>query len=220
MSKKLCAGLLVFTMPLVACASDVVLSPGSSVAGRSVPQLAGEWWQWAESASDADSPINDRSGAKCAVGQQGDVWFLAGGFGSSMIHRTCTVPAGKHLFFPVINMVYWRGEGSKASCEQVKRYAALNNDTTLDLFAEIDGVAVEQVSRYRAASDQCFDAYARVPVGQYPNTAYPAATDGYWLLLQPLAKGRHVVKFGGRYNRASPDYGRMLQDIEYELLVE
>ncbi|MBA5606813.1 hypothetical protein H3H36_15770 [Duganella sp. FT3S] len=220
MSKSLCAVLLVAAMPLVAHAADVVLPPGASVAGHSVPQLAGEWWQWVESASDEDSPVNDRSGAKCAVGQQGDVWFLAGGFGSSMIHRTCTVPEGKHLFFPVINMVYWRHEGGNASCEQVKRYAALNNNTALDLFAEIDGVAVDGVSQYRAASEQCFDAYARVPVGQYPNSAYPAATDGYWLLLPPLAKGRHVVKFGGRYNRASPAHGRMLQDIEYELLVE
>jgi hypothetical protein len=38
--------------------------------------------------------------------------------------------------------------------------------------------------------------------------------------LKPLSAGRHTLKFGGKYNRQSADYGHMVQDIEYVLLVQ
>src|SRR4051794_36336370 len=85
-------------------AADFILPPGSSVADRSSPQLAAEWWQWAMSAPDEENPVTDTTGSNCATGQRGPVWFLAGGFGSSKVHRVCSIPAGKVLFFPVINM--------------------------------------------------------------------------------------------------------------------
>ena len=42
-----------------------------------------------------------------AVGhsQSGPVWFLADTYGTKRTIRTCTVPRGKHLFFPLINYV-------------------------------------------------------------------------------------------------------------------
>jgi hypothetical protein len=42
---------------------------------------------------------------------------------------------------------------------------------------------------------------------------------GFWLMLRALAPGRHTLKFGGRYKHTAMDYGRTVQDIEYELLV-
>jgi hypothetical protein len=208
------------TLSLCAVGDDSLLPPRSSVEGRSIAQLAADWWQWALSATREESPVADVTGSKCAVGQQGNVWFLAGGYGSSRIHRTCPVPAGKTLFFPVINMVYWPSRGEIATCPQAKAAAALNNDTAVDLFFEIDGVAVQDLKPYRVSSDECFDVYGRVPAERGAYKAYPAATDGYWLALKPLPKGRHTLKFGGRYNRSSASFGRMVQDIEYELVVE
>jgi hypothetical protein len=219
-------GSLAFVVALSALSStsfaaDFLLPPKSSVEGRSASQLAADWWQWAMSAPREESPIGDMTGAKCTYGQEGPVWFLAGGFGSSKIRRACSIPAGKTLFFPVINMVYWPRRGDAAyTCPQAKAAAALNNDTALDLFAEIDGVAVEGIAQYRFSSEECFDIYARVPPERGPYKAYPAATDGYWLMVKPLSAGRHTLKFGGRYNRNSPSYGRMLQDIEYVLVVQ
>jgi hypothetical protein len=156
------------------------------------------------------------------VGQEGQVWFLAGGFGSSKVRRRCTVPGDKYLFFPAINMVFYAPEEKRAgfTCEQAKRNAALNNDRAIDLFVELDGVAVKDVKRFRVRSEKCFDIFERVPRSHQPYNAYPSASDGYWLLFAPLPKGRHTLKFGGRYNRDSADYGRMVQDIEYELTVE
>lgn len=209
------------TFPLVASASDLAYPPGVSVKGHTMPKLANEWWQWAMSFPDEVSPIRDLSGANCGLGQSGTVWFLAGGFGSSKIRRVCSVPEGKTLFFPLINMVYWpRSDNLSYTCGEAKTSAALNNESALDLFAEIDGVTVDGLKQYRASSEKCFNVFGRIPSGQRPYDAYPSASDGYWLLLKPLQKGRHVLKFGGKYNRYSSAYGRMVQDIEYELIVQ
>lgn len=215
--------LLAFALahPTAAFASDLALTPDVDYQGHRSAELAADWWQWAQSVSDDTNPVRDLTGVHCAVGQGGDVWFLAGGFGSSKIRRTCTVPADKALFFPLVNMVFFPTRGNDTyTCEAAKAEAAFNNDSALDLFAELDGSSIEDPKRFRVASEACFDIFARVPATSDPYRAFPSATDGYWLFLRPLPQGRHILKFGGRYNRSSKAYGRMVQDIEYELLVQ
>lgn len=201
---------------------SVVLPANFDHDGRSASELSADWWKWAF-ASPADiNPVRDTSGTHCAVGQTGDIWFLAGGFGSSKISRRCTIPRGKYLFFPAVNMVYWpRAENNGYTCDQAKRGAAVNNDTALDVFVEIDGVAIENAKEYRAPTEDCFDIYERVPPQYHPYRAYPSASDGYWFLLRPLQPGTHQIRFGGRYkNKVGGAYGRMVQDIEYLIVVE
>src|ERR1700736_6805150 len=64
-------------------------------------QLTAKWWQWAFSIPTAQNPIADQNGRSCMIGQRGSFWFLAGNFGGTTT-RTCAVPAGPTLFFPVI----------------------------------------------------------------------------------------------------------------------
>ena len=66
-------------------------------------QLTAEWWQWGfESGEDV---IGDPTGEFCDVNQpKGNIWFLAGNRGGTT-ERTCTIPEGKHLFFPVLNTI-------------------------------------------------------------------------------------------------------------------
>lgn len=200
--------------------SEMVQDPGFKLGGRSAVELSADWWKWAMSSPAEINPVRDMSGAQCGTGQKGAVWFLAGGFGSSKIKRSCTIPAGKHIFFPVINMAYWpREENNGFTCDQAMKNAAMNNDTALDLFVELDGAAVTEPKKYRARTRKCFDIFERVPKSQMPFNAYPSASDGYWILLKPLKPGKHLLKFGGRYNTTSTDYGRMVQDIEYEISV-
>jgi hypothetical protein len=46
-------------------------------------------------------PSSRRRGEQCAGGQSGKVWYLAGTVGSGSVTRTCTVPTGRALFFPI-----------------------------------------------------------------------------------------------------------------------
>ena len=41
----------------------------------------------------------------------------------------------------------------------------------------------------------------------------PTATDGYWLLLRPLPKGKHTLRFGG-------SLPSLRQELVYTLIVE
>jgi hypothetical protein len=201
--------------------SNAALPSGFELNGLSAAELSAEWWKWAASSpADAD-PILDASGINCAIGQSGNVWFLAGGYGSSKISRTCTIPYGKYIFFPAVNMAFWpRQENTGYTCNEAKRNAAVNNDSALDLFVEIDGIAVENPEDYRARTQECFDIFERVPDRYRPYRAFPAASDGYWYLLRPLKRGTHTIRFGGQYDNSDHAFGEMVQDIQYSVLVE
>jgi hypothetical protein len=208
-----------------ACTRDsvVVLPPDFRLDSMGAPEYSAEWWKWARSSPRNINPVRDLSGANCSVGQTGHVWFLAGGFGSAKIRRFCTIPEGQYLFFPAVNMVYWPSRSNtQYTCEEAIASAGVNNDSALEIFVEVDNFAVDDPKSYRARTSICFDIFERVPpeVGAY--NAFPSASDGYWYMLEPLPKGEHIIKFGGRYDSPNPNepHGKTVQDIEYTITVE
>ena len=71
-----------------------------------LPELTGEWWQWALSIPASVNPNLVQTGDDtCMIGQRGPIWFLAGVLNGGSAVRTCSVPEGNSLFFPVINYV-------------------------------------------------------------------------------------------------------------------
>ena len=54
--------------------------------------------------------------------QKGAVFFLAGTYESTVTKRVCTVPAGKYLFFPIVNYVVMPAQCSNcAGCNLAAR---------------------------------------------------------------------------------------------------
>ena len=106
------------------------------------------------------------------------------------------------------------------TCERAKRLAALNNDQLLDINVELNGTIAWNPADTRLSSPECFDALEMVPQEYQAPRIYPSATDGYWVMLKPLEKGRHTLKFQAMYNREGGAYGKMAQDIEYVLHVK
>ena len=74
-------------------------------------KLTPEWWQWALSIPSIVNPQTDPTGDNAVVGQRGPIWFLAGVFGSGPASRSCFVPQGTALFFPVINAISFNSPG-------------------------------------------------------------------------------------------------------------
>ncbi|KRA44633.1 hypothetical protein ASD72_11340 [Pseudoxanthomonas sp. Root630] len=193
----------------------------AKVDGKGYPELTAAWWQWAEALDGL--PYRDRDGRACGVAQEGPVWFLAGTTGRFNARRECTVPLGKHLLLPVINMIHYTpGDALRGdrvpSCRQLQARAAVNNNQLSSAVVLLDGVPVKDVSRYRVRSSGCFPLFPDQPP-RPGHLAQVAASDGYWLLFPPLSPGRHTVSVGANYDAEGSGYGRMVQSFEYVLWV-
>jgi hypothetical protein len=203
---------LVALAALCACApGSLVVPPADAIAGHSQEEWSRAWWQWAGSFDNKDSPVADRSGALCDRRQNGDVWFLAGTYGTRRTVRTCAVPRGKYLFFPLINYVVMPSSSQiPLSCDRAARVAASMTDDPTALILEVDGVRVENLAVHRQATIECFDLGA---LTRDKIHVFPSAANGYYVMLRPLSPGRHTLNFGG----ALPS---MLQAVTYTLEVK
>lgn len=187
-----------------------VLPPYMEVAGKTQAEWSGTWWQWALSQGTNTSPVLDRTGANANVRQYGDVFFVAGLLGYSLdpisANRSFTVPAGKHLFFPVLN-----GAADNidvvppVSEQQLRDWAASGFESYRDVFATIDGNPVTQLTTYRQRSplsavvlpiDNVFQPLS--PGYRDGVTIEDQVSDGIWVMLSPLSPGDHVITFGGK----------------------
>lgn len=204
----------VLVVALSACSAltpEILPLPVTATAdGTTQADLSRNWWQWAASFDDADSPVADRTGERCGNGQSGAVWFLAGTYGSNAVHRTCRVPAGKQLFFPLINYVVMPRYDHSIPCKEARLTAHEITDSAMGLFAELDGRSFSDLAAHRVATTECFNVAARAAGA--PDLS-PSASDGYWLLLPPLPAGTHHLRFGG-------SLPSLRQDLEYTLIVE
>lgn len=210
---KLLARLAFCILSLATCqpalAQSEVVAPKVAVAGKSQAEWSAQWWQWAASFRRSESPVADKTGERCASGQSGPVWFLAGTYGTSRTVRSCHVPAGKYVFLPLINYVVTSGEG--VSCAGVRAEAKRITNNPEGLIFDLDGHRLKAPDTHRQETSDCFDVAARS--GTPGMGALPAAANGYYVMLEPLAPGKHTLNFGG----ILPG---MAQAVTYELTVE
>jgi hypothetical protein len=61
--------------------NEQLFSRESDPYGVSYTEWTARWWQWAFSIPVENNPVNDMTGANCAINQHGPVWFLAGTLG-------------------------------------------------------------------------------------------------------------------------------------------
>jgi hypothetical protein len=186
--------LLVASPVINAWSADAeVVPPSEPIAGKSQIELSKLWWQWAWSFDDASSPVADLTGEFCAAKQRGEVWFLAGTYGTARTIRKCTVPEGKTLFFPLANYMVYAAPGSPRSCMSLMSEAASHTNDPAALVLELDGKRLPVGPESRQALRECFDLGA---LSQPPRRIYPAAANGYYVAIRPLPRGTHTLNFG------------------------
>jgi hypothetical protein len=170
---------------------------GVQTYGATYGEFSARWWQWLLSIPKAANPNLDTTGENCALGQHDDVWFLAGTFGGTVV-RSCIVPAGKPIFFPLINIIAFKPVGNETLLD-LRRLAAAFIDSVNVLECTMDGVACfDNPSKFRVRSPT-FTVIAPpkglIPPGQLsvPGNTDPIVSDGYWLLLDPPSAGVHTI---------------------------
>jgi hypothetical protein len=184
--------------------------------GANYADWGGRWWQWAYELPATRHPILDATGADCANGQSGDVWFLAGTFGGP-VERTCMMPEGKALFFPVMTQAADNGgvpEADWMTDDALRAFAVDAMDRVSAMSVTLDGVvlgnAVGDFADLRSgigqftytvpADDSLYDLWG----SDFAGPVDPAYQDGYWVMLPPLSAGVHTLRFGGTIDNAEP----------------
>ncbi|MCU1236948.1 MAG: hypothetical protein JWP63_4915 [Candidatus Solibacter sp.] len=167
----------------------------------SLQQLTAQWWQWAISIPTPQNPILDQKGESCMVGQRGSVWFLAGLQNGGTVKRTCTVPAGTTLFFPVVNAMEFN---SPCTCGQNNKNLPVSTlradtagfiDTVTDFRADLGSTPIYV---QRVKSDVFAVALPEenilVPFGRCaPGIYSPSVDDGQYAKLDPLTAGNYTL---------------------------
>lgn len=180
-------------------------------------ELTARWWQWAMALP--VEPYLDSDGSMCPLGHMGDVWFLAGTDGiRDDIVRTCDVPLGVSLLLPVVNRYTARPFAPRhgdtvPECEQLQAQSAMPPDGLVHAKVTLDGVELGPVAAHRVPSAGCFNPYPWLPEPE-GKPAPLAASDGYWLLLDPLPPGRHVLDVDAHYRH---DGFEIVQRFRYVL---
>ena len=116
--------------------------------------------------------------------------------------RECTIPAGKAILFPILNLVFFNCPGEAFTEEEMRaQLDFLFSLFPCNLECTIDGVPIEGLDSYRTQSPAfemtlptdgilgCDDLPA--PAGDY----FPSVSEGVWILHTPLSEGEHEISF-------------------------
>ena len=184
------------------------------VYGKTYGEWGAEWWKWALSFPDGMNPVQDETGEFCALGQSGHVWFLAGSFGLTGVERHCTIPAGKAIFYPLINTTWVEEPGDEIFTDEEVRWIvasltspgdnACKMTSTLDTFnmpnlGELPAPITARLRPIVRAQSQKYT--TELPenniLGFPPGEVERLIAEGYWVMLPPLTPGEHVLNLYG-----------------------
>ena len=205
-------------------AQAVVPPTGASTPQETYGEWGARWWQWVQSMPSDQNPVTDS--APCGTGQWGPVFFLGGTFNNSgPVVRSCDVPAGKALFFPIINVFCAAPEDGHdaAAIAKTCREIFIDQVDPSSLKLTIDRKSVRNLDRYRAAeifslasvSGNVSDQGCGTPGTCYVGFRGTAYSDGFWAMLQPLTAGLHTVSFSGSI--AGGPFAGFTVDVTYKL---
>jgi hypothetical protein len=132
-----------------------VVPPNARPGGSSLAEWSALWWQQMLAIPYDENPVFDTTGEDCALGAQGHVWFLAGTPGGDPVERTCAIPTGTRILFPLLNIaddnnrcpppftLDCSASPSLEACLTEDAHAILQADLD-SLFAEVDGVPLRK----------------------------------------------------------------------------
>jgi hypothetical protein len=204
---------LLYALPLLSglfgtSALPVIVNTNSTYQGKTYGEWSAMWWKWLLSIPQDKSPVTDFTGKNCHINQNSSlVWYLVGSGGAKIPTnetsgteqaRTCLIPEGRGIFFALIT-----GACSFAEFPNYKSISQLQACSSQDpvsyLRATIDGSDIPNLKSYRIQSPEFnLTLPDNNAFGLKPQTTV-AVSDGYFIMLEPLSKGVHTLKFEAHY---------------------
>jgi hypothetical protein len=202
-------------------ATTGIFSPQSSPYDLTYGQWSAKWWQWALSIPNDVNPINDHNGTYCTSNQNDkSVWFLAGS-GGGKVTRDCSMPSGKAIFFPIMDVECSYPENPTAKTEsELRQCAHADQDTVTHLTLSIDGTNIENLTAFRTDSPLFNFTTPDNGIFDLHSVNSQAVSDGYFVMLKPLPVGTHEIHWSGVLG-SSADISPINQpeDVKYILKI-
>jgi hypothetical protein len=191
-----------------------------------------QWWQYVISIPTTVNPLLDATGDNCMVGQRNPIVFLVGTFsgGPPAPVRTCSVPPGEWLFFPVINSVQINtprvcGQTGSLNVAQLRSLAAPLIDSATNMSVTLDGKSMNNLIRVKSdvfattiPADNIFNFPCGGGPGAVPPGIYaPSVDDGYYVLLSPLSVRDHTLHIHAESGDFKLDVTYILKVVHVQL---
>lgn len=191
----------------------------AAVTGRDYAEWSAVWWKTMLALPKSQSPILHDD--MCQNGDTRSIFFLAGAGSTTPTARFCRVPSDKPVFLPIINTECSNVEAvpffgatdlARAACAA----AIVNTTNRQTLVVTLDGLRVSDPIRLRAASPPF--GFRMPAIDNFLDlrgvTSGRSASDGFWLLLRPLSRGRHVLHFEAEFLSKTAPFS---QNVTYYL---
>jgi hypothetical protein len=197
--------------------------------GKSYSEWAAVWQKWVleTTTSHYYKPDGDPNQVQC-VEIEKNVWLLFGTYNQTGAHveRSCTVPPGSALFYPLVNVAYsaWQDDPPETRTEQFARQQVAGLKDSVQIAATIDGSSVDVPLNYFEESAiyavnvtkelaEIYKDYGRVAGEVWE----PSVDAGYYLFLDPLTPGQHTLTWVVKGTDAA---GKIIQDLRYTINVK
>jgi|SRR5690242_4455568 len=198
-----------------------VFTENSNPYGSTYGQWTAKWWTWVLSTPTNINQVTDTSGINCAQGQSGIVWFLAGTTGGH-VERSCSIPSGKAILFPVVNTECSYAEFPKLKSESDLRQCAVSEQGQVtSTEVKVDGTPLQSSQMVRVQSPLFSFVFPSNNIFGAPAGPSQAVSAGLWVFLHPLTTGSHQISFKaveGTFTTTAPV--NSVQDVVYHLTVQ
>lgn len=173
-------------------------------------------WKWVEEQPLAHNPDFDKTGADCAVDQEGPVWFLASVPGDMLgdtVVRSCTIPRGRAILLQLASILndYPCPDPTFHPAPGQSLYDFLRDGATQAIDKSmmgmggfdvtLDGTPINDPLQYRYTSDNLFHFTGDISLQSWDSCVtgkrQVGVSDGFYLMFKPLKPGTHTIVVSG-----------------------
>src|SRR5688572_13791887 len=188
------------------CDDERIEPPGAVVHGKTVAEWTAAYWQWGTAIPmEGGNPLFDPLGVYCYKEQDEAVFFLPDSLFIIVVNdevlpnQGCEIPCGKPILLPLTWAIMWApGDCEPGRMDDCAALARTFVDSVTITELTLDGVPLSCPGDHREVSP-VFEFHLPPPAPD--NNVFfldepltrKAVSDGYWLLLKPLAPGKHTI---------------------------